>query len=200
MISIALVPRSMIAAQSARAPLQMKAQGEAVQVLECLDRQPPHRMLGNARKQPVPQLGDGHHEKPPYTIGDDHRERHGDQCGGGDRGRTGTVEGEGIDGGFVGEREGDGDDLGRHQTEHGGCHAEAQVEAPFGPEIREQPAIGIEVADTVLRVAEVLPALVSDRSHKGSGRAVPIHSPAHHVLQHGRRSSRYVILMSGPGS
>ncbi len=81
-VSMPLVPRSMIRDKPAGLALQMEAQRELVHVHEGPVGELAHRMLADARKEGVAQLVEAELDQPGEVIGDDQRDRRRRRSGG----------------------------------------------------------------------------------------------------------------------
>ena len=103
--------------QPAGAALEVKAQGQRVDMAKRRQGQPPHRALGYRGKDRVAQLVETlrHHSRQP--VGDDQRHRHGDRR---------LARRQGIDRVFVEKRDGDVDQPAGDQKNHGQRHPQPQ--------------------------------------------------------------------------
>jgi hypothetical protein len=122
------------ALQRARQPagltVQMKAQGELVQVNECLEADLADRALLDCREHRVPQFAEPSRGDAQQSICADQRSRDRDQAAGLRRQR--------IHGPSIDDRDVDRGDLREHQKQHGDDDAHPCFGLAFRPEIGEQ--------------------------------------------------------------
>ena len=151
------VPRSMDAAQPARAARQVEAQRQAMQVMKGAQGQLAHGVLADAGEQHVAQLLEAGIEDVAQHIGDDQDDGHGEAQ---HHAAIGIGAVEAVDDALVGEGDQRGGDLAQQQCADGQDHAEAQIGAVGGPHIGPQVADRGEYGALVRANGRLLPGAV----------------------------------------
>ena len=126
-----------VAREAAGLPREVKAQAERMQVPEHLERDRPHRALGDLREQELAQLGEERRRQPQRPVRDQQRKRH-------DQQRRFAVEA--VDDLLQQQRDADVGDLRHHEARERRSHPPA-----VGPEVRQQAADRAPVAAHAVR-------------------------------------------------
>ena len=137
--------------------LEVKAQRQAVHMLEGPPGEAAHGMQGDAREEPFAHLRQHHHENAHEPVEKGERERPSERDAEDDVGHARAFRGarERIGRPFEGERHRDGDELGDDRQAERSDDTQLEVEPVRWPEIRPQPHHGDEQARLALALAGV---------------------------------------------